>query len=85
MNDLITSGQALQQQGQHAEALPLFERAVRLSPTNALAWFSLGDTLNTLKRFEDALAAYDQATALAPDDSAAWNHKGRLLAQLKAL
>ena len=37
-DDLITRGKALQAQGKHAEALPLFQRASQLDPRSFSAW-----------------------------------------------
>ena len=49
-DDLITRGKALRQQGKHAEALPLFERATQLAPGS----FAPGSTMATRSTMWDA-------------------------------
>ncbi|HEX8727966.1 MAG TPA: tetratricopeptide repeat protein, partial [Ktedonobacterales bacterium] len=75
-DDLITRGKALQQQGKHAEALALFERATQLDPNSYNAWFNVGFSLNELGRYEQALAAYDRAISFNRNDAFAWCNKG---------
>jgi tetratricopeptide (TPR) repeat protein len=81
-DDLIARGKALQAQGKHADALPLFQRATHLAPKSFSAWFNLGYTLNMLKRWQDALAAYEQALVLNPNDADAGYNKGTTLSDL---
>ncbi len=78
-DDLIARGNALQAQGKHAKALPLFQRATQLAPKSFSAWSNLGDTFNMLKRFAEAEQAHDQALTINPKDSIAWNNKGYVL------
>lgn len=50
--DLLAQGRALNAQSKHAEALPFFERATSQSPRSAYAWYGVGDTLNSLGRYD---------------------------------
>ena len=60
--DLIRQGEALGLEGQHAEAILAFNRAISLDPSNHMAWFNrgvmneaLGDVDGALKAFRIAL------------------------------
>jgi len=60
--DLIRQGEALGLEGQHAEAILAFNRAIALDPSNHMAWFNrgvmneaLGDVDGALKAFRIAL------------------------------
>jgi tetratricopeptide (TPR) repeat protein len=82
--DLLTRGKALQAQGKHAEALPLFQRATQLEPRSYDAWFNVGFTLYNPKRSpKEQFDAYEHATALDPNDATAWSNKGNALNGLK--
>lgn len=83
VDDLITRGIALLEQGKHAEALALFERATQLNPNSFTAWFNVGFSLDALGRYEQANAAYDRAISLNRNDAAAWNNKGKALYSLR--
>jgi len=54
----------------HKEAIPLWERAVRLEPRNAIAWRNLGiGYCNILRQPAKALRAYDAAFRANPRDA----------------
>ncbi|HEY1388571.1 MAG TPA: toll/interleukin-1 receptor domain-containing protein [Ktedonobacterales bacterium] len=82
-DNLITRGIALQEQGRHAEALALFERATQLDPNSYLAWFNIGFSLDALGRYEQAIVAYDGAINLNRNNAATWNNKGKVLNDLE--
>jgi tetratricopeptide (TPR) repeat protein len=81
--DLVTRGRAMQAQGKHAEALPLFERATELEPRSFDAWFNLGLSHTEAGHHGPDLEAYGRALALDPNDTVAWNNKGNALYGLK--
>src|SRR6185437_9098756 len=82
VDDLITRGIALRQQGKHAEALALFERATQLDPSSYSAWFNAAFSLDDLGRYVEALADYDRAISLNRADATIWNNKGVSLLNL---
>ena len=63
--------------GADQQALPLFERAVRLDPKTSRYWDALGVTYIGLKRFKEAEAPLLRALELDPRDSSAYNNLGR--------
>ncbi len=79
-SDLVSRGKALQAQGKHAEALPLFQRATQLDPRSFDAWSNLGYTLYNVKRpAQEQLDAFECATTLDPNNAIAWHNKGGAL------
>src|SRR5262249_22157259 len=71
-DELLNRGIALQAQGQHTEALPLFHRATELAPDLAAAWFHLGHGFNQLGRSAEALEALERAVTLDAGLALAW-------------
>ena len=65
----INLGTAVLALGQPEEALALYQRAIEISPENALAHGNLGKALQDLGRIGEAIEAYRVAIALAPDDA----------------
>ena len=61
-------GKALFKQGRVDEAIARFEEAVRLNPSDAVAWYDLAYARRQAEKFEPAAAAYRMYTALAPED-----------------
>jgi len=52
-----------------AEAVPLLERAVRLSPQEPTLWFNLGIAYQRLNRLPEAKRAYHRAAELEPSNA----------------
>lgn len=57
----------LRRKEEPAEALPVAERLVSLSPDNASAWFLLGEIRRELKRWPEAIIAYTRVLEISPD------------------
>jgi membrane associated rhomboid family serine protease len=55
--------------GRDAEAIPLFERAVLLSPREPTLWFNLGIAYQREQRLADAGRAYRRAAELEPAEA----------------
>ena len=62
-------GYALGRQGQHAEAVLSFERAVRLSPEDEISWLSMGQSLGELGQTERVIQTYRQALRYRPESA----------------
>jgi len=62
-----TLGVVLSRTGDHADAVPLFERAVALDRGNASYFFNLGAARQFSGQFEEAEVAYRRALALDPE------------------
>ena len=77
--DLIKTGVALAQQGRVADALPLFERAVRLAPHHPPARLNLGAALAASGRSDDAADQLREAVRLKPDYAEAHFNLGNVL------
>jgi tetratricopeptide (TPR) repeat protein len=66
--------QILSTQGQHDEAVRVFESLTRLHPTVAGYWVNLGTALRLLQRQEEALTAFERALQLgAPSAGLLYN------------
>src|SRR5262245_9816685 len=49
------------------ESLRYFDQAIEIEPDNHHAWFSRGELLDKLGRYEDAIASYDRALDSGPE------------------
>ena len=63
------------------DAVKSFQGALKLEPTNGMAWTSLGSTFAKLRRLPDAKEAARQAVKVAPDLGAAWALLGNIYAE----
>jgi len=61
-------GEVQVQRGQYSDAVPLLERATRVSSQMVSAFRTLGDAHLALGELDKAAVAYRQAVALAPED-----------------
>ena len=64
---LTNLGIALQERGEHLEALAVMERALGLDASLHELWHARANTLTRLERIPEALASYQQALERAPD------------------
>ena len=55
-------------QDRYEEARVNFEKALELTPEDAVVWGNLGVALTRLERYEDALAAYQKADSIDPGE-----------------
>lgn len=79
---LLPQADLLSEQGDHAAALALLERALKLDGRSARIWTKLGLTLRALKRFNEALTAFGAAIACDATAAAAWSAQGGTLSML---
>jgi Flp pilus assembly protein TadD len=70
-------GVDLIKEGLYPDAHLCFEKAVRLDPTNAKAWYNFGVShANVTKSYSDALLCFEKAIEIDPQDAESWNNKG---------
>lgn len=81
-NALRKQSRALFNAGKYAEALPICQHAVELTPDEADVWAELGFVLSQLRRYEEAIAAFDTAISLNERYTNAWHSKGAALLNL---
>ena len=81
--ELVIRGIALRGQKQFDDARQLFERAVKLEPDLANAWFNVGYSRDAVGDFNGALAAWERVVQLEPQNAAAWTNKGSTLLKLQ--
>jgi len=75
-------GELLQDQGQELEALPSFQRAVKMEPREPIYRRNLGVALEKLHRFDAAREALDEAVRLRPDYKDALGHLASVTAKV---
>jgi len=69
---LATYANSLRVAGRPEEAIPLFQKAIRLTPFGASVLYrDFGTALRNTRRFEEAVSAYKKAIQLAPNDISA--------------
>lgn len=64
------------------EAIVCYDRAIKINPDHAEAYYNKGSVLNLLSRFNEALDAFNKAVELKPDNKDAWNNMGIALGML---
>ncbi|HZV82543.1 MAG TPA: tetratricopeptide repeat protein, partial [Geobacteraceae bacterium] len=76
---------SLRNAGRLEEAIPLYQKAIRLTPIGtSILYRDFGHALRGTRRFEEAVSAYKKAIQLAPNDisahlglAATYTHMGR--------
>lgn len=63
-NSLLADAIKLQAEAKNSEAINLYERVVKLVPSNANAWYNLGTAYQAVARDSSALNAYQKAYTL---------------------
>ena len=69
--------------GQYADALTSFDKAVFISPGNADAWNYRGIALENLGQYSEAASSYDKALTLQPMYAEAWYNRGIALRKME--
>ncbi len=78
---LSNYGAALFRQGKPAEALVQYEKALRVQPTLAEAYYNAANALSELGRMPETIGHYEAALELKPDYVEAHNNLGNILLQ----
>lgn len=79
----VGQGDILRATGRHAEAVPCYERALKIAPRFEGVWFAHADSLECLDRLDEALASYDEALKLEPQMVNAWVDRAHVLHRLR--
>ncbi|HYZ21741.1 MAG TPA: tetratricopeptide repeat protein [Rhodopila sp.] len=77
--DFHTEAYHLHRQGQIADAVPLYCRALEADPGFQVAWSNLGLALLALRQADNALSCHRRALLLDPDSADAQNNLGMTL------
>ena len=68
---------------EYEEALTTINAALKIDPTNPIAWKNKGEALNYTGRYEEAVSAYGKAVELSPElgllKASSWQGKGDAL------
>jgi len=75
-SDAYDEGARLLREGQHKDAIPAFDKAVRLNPRYAEAYNARGVTYNEMAQYERAVKDYDAALSLNPKYAEAYFNRG---------
>jgi tetratricopeptide (TPR) repeat protein len=76
--ELLQEGSALEQEGEHREALEAYQEARELIPDEFLVYVGLASAHEGLGDVDQALAYLEQADRLEPDSAYVHRHLGRL-------
>ena len=68
--------------GQYADAVAAYDKAVFIQPRNADAWNNRGVALENLGRYSDAASSYDNALTIRPLYAEAWYNRGVALRKM---
>jgi tetratricopeptide (TPR) repeat protein len=71
--------QARRQEGDFANAIRLYEKALELNPSDESLWINLSVAYAKLKAHQKAIQCCDKAVALCPDNGTVWLNRGLLL------
>jgi len=72
-------GSALERQGKPDQAIPCYQKAIRLRPDHVDAIFKLGNAYQAQGRLDEAIACYQRTIQMVPDSIAAHFNMGNAL------
>lgn len=78
-NTLNESGRTALNAFNYKLAADLFEKAVKIDPSNKWAWNNLGLAYTGLLRYKEAVSAFNRQVEINPNDQYAYNNLGRVL------
>ena len=78
-------GQVYRMRGDDADAIPLYEKSARLSPTNPVPRQNLANVYIRARRYEDSLRQWDAVIAIDAQDPEGHFGRGRTLMVMKRL
>ena len=68
IQDLVTKGQSLLEDGKFNDALGFFEQALLLNQGDPNLWNKKGVTLRSLGRYEEAMECFNKSLEIDPRD-----------------
>jgi len=64
------------------EVLPIYEKALRISPEDCVMWNNWGNALYNLERYKESIPKFVKALEKDPDYEIAWNNIGNALEKM---
>lgn len=83
ISSIISEGIECEKDGDHDGAIALFNRAIKINPSNPVPHNHKGDILFAKGDHNGAIAEFDKSIAASPSNAIAYNHKGDVLFDLK--
>ena len=81
----IDEGLQYNKNNDYQNAVDSFDKAIRLNPNYADAWYNKGLSFSHLSKFHEAIMCFDQTIQIIPDHISAWYSKGESLGNLRDL
>ncbi len=67
IKEIILKGLALYNLRKYNEAMESYDRAIKIDPNNAYAWYNKGNALYALGKYNEAMESYDRAIKIDPN------------------
>ena len=80
---LNDSGIALTEANLPNDAIPVFQKALRIEPENPLLWLNLGIAQQKTGEYQEALLSYQKAACIDNSLSDAWGSMGLIYYELQ--